>query len=229
MNIRFSILLASVALLLTGCMTPPQLAVPLAPQALSTPGTRVGIVMTKLPVVNTQFPGASCLLCMAAAEIANSSMTTHTKTLPYENLPKLKDEMATRLKRKGATVTMIDAFDINSLPNANSKLPNVARKDFTSLKAKYNIDKLVVIAISMVGVERNYAAYIPSSDPKARVAGVSYLVDVSTNALEWYLPLDVQKASDGKWDEPPLFPGLSNAYFQSLEMASDQILTPFAN
>lgn len=228
MNARFSIFLASVVVVLTGCMTPPQVALPLAPQAFSTPGLRVGIVMTTLPVVNTQFPGAGCLLCLAAAEITNSSMTAHTKTLPYENLPKVKDDMASRLRAKGATVTMIDAFDINALPGYSNKEPNFARKDFTSLKAKYNIDKLVVIAISMLGVERNYASYIPSSDPKARVAGVSYLVNVSNNALEWYLPLDVQKASDGKWDEPPLFPGLTNAYFQSLELAGDQILAPFA-
>lgn len=209
-------------------MTPPQLPVALAPAALSSPGVRVGIVMTQLPLVNTQFPGAACLLCMAAAEIAHSSMTAHTKSLPYENLPKVKDELANRLKRKGATVTMIDAFDINALPSYSGKEANMARKDFTALKAKYNVDKLVVIAIDMVGVERNFASYIPNGDPKARVSGVSYMVNLSNNSLDWYLPVNALKASDGQWDEPPKFPGLTNAYFQTLEMASDQILAPFA-
>jgi hypothetical protein len=227
-NARLAILLASF-LILTACMSPPQMAVSLAPGALNTPGIRVGILMTPLPIVNTQFPGAGCLLCLAGAEIAHSSMTAHTKTLPYENLPKVKDELANRLRNKGATVTMIEPFDINGLPGYSSKEINMARKDFTALKAKHNIDKLVVIAVDMVGIERNFSSYIPNGDPKARVSGVSYMVNLSNNSLEWYLQFNVLKASDGLWDEPPKFPGLTNAYFQTLEMASDQILAPFAN
>lgn len=96
-----------------------------------------------------------------------------------------------------------------------------------ALKTQLDIDKLVVIQFSLVGIERNYSAYIPVGDAKARVIGAGYLVNLSDHALDWYLPLDVIKASDGKWDEPPKFPGLTNAYFQSLEMAQDLVLTPF--
>lgn len=230
MNARFSALLVIAALFLTGCAGAPQLAVPLQPQTLATPGTRVGVVMTKLPVVDTQFPGASCLLCLAAASIANGELTTHTKALPYENFPQVKDQIAALMSKKGATVTQIDSLDIDALPsfNIDGKI-NAARKDFTSLKAKYNIDKLVVISLSMVAIERNYSTYIPVSDPKARIAGVGYMVNLSDNQFDWYLPLNVMKASDGKWDEPPKFPGLTNAYFQALEMTRDAIVLPFTN
>ncbi|UUZ52372.1 hypothetical protein LP419_22890 [Massilia sp. H-1] len=76
----------------------------------------------------------------------------------------------------------------------------------------------MVIALTNVGIERLYSAYIPTADPKARVSGVGYLVNLDTNALEWYLPLNVQKASDGNWDElsqipwpdQRLFPGAGN-------------------
>ncbi len=227
MNLRISILITAMVALLSGCMTPPQLPVPLAPQALATQGTRVGIYMSTLPKVDTSFPGAGCLLCLAAASIANSQMTTYTKTLPYENLPQLKEELSALLAKKGTTVTIIDQLDIGALASFDSKAPNFARKNFMSLKTKHNIDKLVVIDISRVGIDRNYSSYIPAGDPKARVAGVGYLVNLSDNALEWYLPLDLTKASDGKWDEPPKFPGLTNAYFQTVEMAHEQMLAPF--
>lgn len=227
MNVRFSILLVSMVALLSGCMSPPQLPVPLAPQALATQGARVGIYMSALPKVDTSFPGAGCLLCMAAASIANAQMTTYTQTLPYESLPQLKVELSKLLARKGTTVTIIDKLDIDSLSGFDSKAPNFARKNFMSLKAQHNIDKLVVIQFSQVGIERNYSAYIPVGDAKARVSGVGYLVNLTDNSLDWYLPLEVNKASDGKWDEPPKFPGLTNAYFQSLEVAYDQLLAPF--
>lgn len=227
MNARISALLASVVVLLSGCVTPLQLPVPLQPQTLAAPSIRVGIVVAKLPVVDTHFPGASCLLCLAAASIANSQLTTHTKTLPYENFPQVKDELAALLTKKGVAVTLIDSLDIAELPGFKGDAPNFARKDYTGLKAKYNIDKLLVVAVNLAGIERNYSAYIAVSDPKARLAGSGYMVNLNNNELDWYLPLNVVKASDGKWDEPPKFPGLTNAYFQTLEMSRDLILAPF--
>jgi hypothetical protein len=214
------------AVLLAACGTPPQLPVPVSAKAFAAPANNYGVVMTAMPVVDTQFPGAGCLLCMAAASMANSELTQYTKTLQVEDLGKLNFQVADALKKKGATVTMIDSVDFGKLPDNKNAAPNFARKDFTGLKAKHKIDKLLVIAVSMVGIERSYASYIPTSDPKARVVGVSYIVNLNDNALEWYQPVDASKASDGKWDEPPKFPGLTNAYFQALELAKDQVVTP---
>jgi hypothetical protein len=60
------------------------------------------------------------------------------------------------------------------------------------------------------------------------LVGSASMVDLSTHALEWYLPLDVSRAADGNWDEPPKFPGLSNAYYQVLETGMDMVRKPFA-
>lgn len=228
MNFRLPALLTSFVLLLAGCAAPPQMPVPLAQETLAVPGARVGIVIETLPVVNTFFPGAGCLLCLAAAELNHTAMSAHVKTLPYENLPEVKTEIADILKKKGHTVVMLEKLDMKALPDFKHDGKSFARRDFTSLKSKYSIDKLVVVSIQMAGVERNYASYIPVAPPKARIVGASYLVNLNTNALEWYLPLDVMKASDGEWDEPPKFPGLTNAYFQSLETARGMIVAPFS-
>lgn len=226
-NLRLSVLLASVVLLLTACASAPQLPVPLTAQTFAVPGVRVGIAVTALPVVNTFFPGAGCLLCLAAAELNHTTMSAHVKSLPYENLPAVKDEIAAILKKKGHTVVMLDKLDMRALPDFKHEGKSFARTDFTSLKGKYSIDKLVVVTIAMAGIERNYASYIPVAPPKARIVGTGYLVNLDTNALEWYMPLDVMKASDGEWDEPPKFPGLTNAYFQTLETSRSMIVAPF--
>jgi hypothetical protein len=43
------------------------------------------------------------------------------------------------------------------------------------------------------------------------------------------MPVELAKGSDGPWDESPSFPGLTNAYFQVLEMGKDAFLKPFNN
>jgi len=228
MKFRLAIALLAASALFAGCATPPQPPLAVSKDLLSSKATKVGVAMTPLPQVDTAFPGAACLLCMAAASVANSALTTHVKTWTPEDLPGLKADMAKLLRSKGLDATVIDEpLDLKSLPDASSKEPNFARKNFSSLQAKYKVDKLLVIDITALGAWRNYSAYIPTSDPKAVVKGSGYVVNLANNALEWYLPLDVQKSADQKWDEPPKFPGLTNAYYQALEMGKDTLSKPF--
>jgi len=231
--LNFRVLIAASAacaiLILTGCATKPQLPVAMNQAGVSTPGTRVGIAMAPLPKVDTSFPGAGCLLCMAAASVANSSLTTYTKGLTYEDLPKLKQTLADLIRKRGAEPVVIDEdLNLDGLPDrAASADGNFARKDFSATQKKYRVDKLLLVDLKLIGFERTYASYYPTSDPKAVVRGSAMLVDLKTHALEWYRPLTVMRASDGAWDEPPKFPGLSNAYFQALEVTADEVLTPF--
>jgi len=210
MQSRLSLALAAIAFLFVGCAGVPQNPVQLAPDTLTSKTSRIGVAMTPLPKVDTHLPGAGCLLCLAAASIANSSLTTHTQKLPYEDLPKLKNDMADLIRKKGSEVTVIT-------------------KDFSSLQKKHNIDKLLVVDVTMLGMLRTYSAYIPTSDPKGVLQGLGYLVNLSNNTYEWYMPVYITKSADGAWDEPPSFPGLTNAYFQALEMGKDSFLKPFNN
>jgi hypothetical protein len=41
-----------------------------------------------------------------------------------------------------------------------------------------------------------------------------------------YQRIDIQKSADGAWDEPPQYPGLTNAYFQIVEMIKDRVKEP---
>ena len=226
---RFAPLLAMLAALLGGCAsTPPQVPISLSSQAVASGNGRIGVVMKKLPAVDTSLPGAGCLLCLAAASIANAQVTTFAKTLPYEDLPRLKQDIAALLRKKGADVVVIEEdLKIDALPKTGSKAAGFATVEFASFKAKYAIDRLLVLEIDLLGFERTYSAYIPTSDPKAVLRGRGYLVNLASNAYEWYLPVTITRSSDGPWDEPPKFPGLSNAYFQTVELGRDTFLQPF--
>lgn len=229
---RFRTLVLAVplaALFLSGCATKPQLPVEMA--ATSTlQGQRIGVAMTKLPKPEVHLPGADCLLCIIAASAMNTGLSRHTDTLTPEDLPKLKDRIAQALRKKGATAQVIaEPLDLKSLATTSPTQPNVAKVNFAPLKQKYGVDKLLVIEINAVGFERTYASYIPTGDPKALVRGRGYLVNLGSNVYEWYLPLNVMKSADGKWDEPEKYPGLTNAYYQALELGTDQLLKPLGN
>ncbi|GAA5164459.1 hypothetical protein [Viridibacterium curvum] len=224
-NALLSCLLAA-STLLTGCISAPQLPVPLTQSALAPNSGKVGVAMAVLPKVETSYPGAGCLLCYAAAAAANASLSSHADTLKPDDFNTLKEEVAAVLKARGVDVVIVPAvLAIKDLPSFSAE-GNFARKDFASLKQKLGVDRLVVINITELGFIRTYANYFPTSDPKAYVVGQSFLVNLSNNALDWYTPLDLQKGSDSKWDEPPKFPGLTNAYYQVVELTKDAILKP---
>lgn len=229
MRIGMRAALMAMLLALGGCATIVQQPVPFA-LGTTTPSEkpiRIGVAMTALPKVGTQLPGASCLLCLAAASVANSSLTSHSRTLPYEDLARLKGDAADLLRKKAVQVVVIpDDLKLDAFPKNRTKAPNAVARDFSSLKEKYGIDKLLVIDITSVGFVRTYSAYIPTSDPKGALEGTGYVVDLSTNTYDWYQPISVRKSADGTWHEPPSFPGLTNAYFQAVTIGRDDLLKP---
>lgn len=226
MRVRFCLVVALLSL--AGCATQPQRPIPLAPLAASPHSEKVGIAMAPLPTVDTQTPGASCLLCLAAASMANSKLTSYSHTLSEEDLPKLKNRIADSLRSKSIDTVVIDEpVDLRKLPDAHDKGPDMPKKDFSSLRSKYGIDHLIVIEIHEIGFERAYSAYIPTSAPLGVVRGLGYEINLSNNHYEWYMPVNTLINAEGKWDEPPSFPGLTNAYFQALEISQDSFLKPF--
>lgn len=227
MKVRISAALAAISILLAGCVTPPQPPVTLTEVHPATLPGRVGVAMTALPKVDVHLPGAGCLLCMAAASLANQSLTSYARTLPYEDLPKLKEEIAGLLRKKGIdAVVLAEDVNVDALSSYSGEGTNKAKKDFTPLAKTYGVDKLVVISISTLGFERSYSAYVPTSDPKGVFRGTGFVIDLRDNTYSWYLPVSVLKSADGNWDEGPKFPGLTNAYYQAMELGKDEFLKP---
>jgi hypothetical protein len=228
MKLASAVLVAATAIL-GGCAAPQQPPLSLNPEAVGTQSGRIGVVMTAVPKPDTQFPGAGCLLCVAAANAAHTTLTGYTQTLPAEDVSNLKNEVAALIRKKGGNVTVIaEELKIDDLPDATTKGTNIAVKDYSPLKKRYDVDKLVVLSVTTMGIERPFSAYIPTGDPKGVLAGQGYLVNLNNNTYEWYQNVRSIRAADGKWDEPPKFPGLTNAYFQAIEMGMDEFKKPFS-
>jgi len=223
-------LLAALAglLVLGGCTSMPQEPIAMQPAVLEKPETRVGVALAVLPKVDTYFPGASCLVCYAAASAANMTLTTHTQKLPTGDIAQIKDDVAALLRRKGYRPVLLPAtFDVKKLPSGDGA-PNKPPYDFSALGRQYGIDKLIVIQFTQIGIARNYSDYFPTGIPQGTVYGTGYMVDLADNTYDWYQPIKEVRNAAGVWDEPPDYPGLTNAYFQAVEGARDAVLKPFS-
>src|SRR5215472_7523152 len=102
MSARFLLLSCGAAIgLLSGCASTPQGPVPASAEFIAAHSGRIGVVMSPLPKVDTSFPGAYCLLCLAAASMANSALTSHTHTLTAEEVAAYRGAIVEALRKKG--------------------------------------------------------------------------------------------------------------------------------
>jgi hypothetical protein len=223
MSIRNTLVGVLVAASLAACQTVPQGPVALQKTTLAAP-LRVGVAMTE-PKVDLYLPGAGCLLCLAAATIANQSLNSYAHGLKDDDLLALKSEMVDLLRKKGLDASAVAGpLDIGSFDRL-SQGPGTSPRNFSKFAANY--DRLVVIDVQAVGFRRDYSAYIPTSDGKATLEANAYMVNLKTNSLDWYDTVKIVKSADGAWDEAPSFPGLTNAFYQAIETGKDQIKKPF--
>lgn len=211
-------------LVLTGCASQPQYPISLANTSLSE-SSKVAVVMTEVPAAKMTYPGASCLLCLAAAATANSALSTHTKTLSTDDISSInlviKDALSTQNVSAQIVDTPIVFKDLKKLKK--SKEGNTPKYDLSAYKASHDATHVAVVAINFVGVERNYASYIPKGVPQILISGETYMVDLSTNTYSLYQPIKIYRAADGQWKEPSEYPNLTNAYYQAVEDARDNI------
>jgi hypothetical protein len=228
MNFR-SFAVIGALLALSGCVAPPQLPVPLAPAAVGATAGNVGVALNIVDKADTYFPGADCLLCYGLASAANSTLTAHVVKQPIDDIVQFQADVVAALGKKQTSVVALPrTWKLENYPKVSSPQPNAAVFDFSALKKTDGLDRLLVINVTAVGVERTYASYIPTSEPKAFVLGSAYMVNLASNQYEWFEPIAVRRAADGKWDEPPNFPGLTNALVQAIDSARTLILKPFA-
>jgi hypothetical protein len=226
MRSAYRVLTMAFALLLTACAAPKQNPISFSKEALTQPGAQsIGIYVSRQDKPDTYFDGADCLLCMATASVANQSLTGHTQTLPLTDLDSVKQDLLKRLTTKGAQPSLIDQkIDLESLNKFSPHTPNHAYLDFRPLKDKLKVQKLLVVEIKRIGFLRTYSAYVPTSDPKATIVGKAYIVDLSSNAYNWYQENTLLKAAGKQWSEPPAFPGLTNTYYELIEQYKDLVL-----
>lgn len=211
-----------------GCAVTPQSPVALSENFYSNKETLVGVYMDELPETKTHIVGAGCLLCIATAAAANSKLTTHLNTLGTDELADLDENLVEVISEKGVKASLImTPINFDKLGKFKSDEPNVAKKDFTPLKEELGVDKLIVIDLNAAGAYRPYSSYVPTGDPVGTVMGLAYTIDLNTNQYELYENIDIKVSAEGEWKEPPTFPGVTNAYYEAVELTKDKVITLF--
>lgn len=212
--------------LLSGCATK-QAAINFSQESLAGKNEVIGVAASAVPGISVDFPGADCLLCLAAAYAANSDMRTHAKSVTTTELASLQDSMVNKLKSKGYKVVKIDdPIVLHKLPSNSSRKEGYAKYNFTGY-SKQNITSLVVLNYKTVGFRRNYQAYFPVGPMKAAATGEAYMVSLVDNKLLWHKDFDVIKGVTGDWNNPPKFPELTNSYYAMIEELKDSIIDGF--
>ncbi|WP_188149608.1 hypothetical protein [Teredinibacter waterburyi] len=187
-------------------------------------GAKVGVVVGPIPTPTMTYPGASCLLCLATAATANASLSAYAKTLDASDLSLVRDDVVASLQSQGFDANVIEEYeDESKLPKIKSEIVNSAKRDYSIYRTKNNVDYLVVVNFNYAGLTRNYASYIAKGAPEAKVLGLVRMIDLNTNMYTIYQPVVAAKMSEGEWKEPPEYPGMTNAYYQAIEAAKDQV------
>jgi hypothetical protein len=215
-----------VLLLLVGCASiPPQEPV-VFNKKLATAENTLAVSISEVPEVKISYPGATCLLCLGVASVANGGLSGEVKKLNADDLQPLGSQLIESLKGSGHTVKVLEnTFSLKKLKKYKSVELNEARKDYRPLKEELQASHLLVLDLDYVGVKRDYASYVPTSEPYAIVEGLAYLVNLTTNVYEWYLPIYQRHSPGQEWKQPPSYPTVINAYYQAVETTKEEILS----
>lgn len=224
-----SVLLALLALAGCATMQPQPKQVMLTSPPVASPQQRVGVAIAAMPKPGVAIRGADCLLCYATATAANSGIAKHAEALGVDDFRPVKEKIASTLRAKGMNVVVIaDEFDLEALATAaeSPSSSDMPKKDFRPLASRYGIDKLLLVQVQTLGFERLYSAYIPRGEPRAVLNATGHFINLSTNRYEWFLPVHQSGVSQGgRWDEPEKnYPGLTNAYYQVIELGKDRLV-----
>jgi uncharacterized protein YcfL len=213
---------------LSGCSSlPAQKNVSANPELWNTK-QKIGLYVSSIPKITTGFPGASCLLCYGVASLAHTSLSKQVETYQAKQLMDAKNSLVSLLKAKGVEVVIIDALikDAKMSKLKAGSNPHI-KHDYSIYKKQYDIDQLLVVNFLTVGVLRNYSSYVPVDVPRVVISAQFYMIDTKANDYSLFNPLNITKGSDGEWDKPPVFPGITNAFYQAEEVAYDQLIASF--
>lgn len=225
---RLSAVIAISIFFFTGCASVPQQQNVDVNLELVPKNQKIGLYVSPLPKITTAFPGAGCLLCLGAASLANASLTKQVETFQADELAKMQEVITEQLKAKGYDVVVItELIPEKKLPKIKPAVGTTITRKYNEYKTQHNVDQLLVVNFSFVGVMRQYSSYIPAGAPYANILAQFYMIDIANNTYSLYSPINISKSADGEWDAPPVFPAMTNAFYQAEEEAVDLLKTPF--
>lgn len=229
----FKITLALLAVsMLASCAIAPQKPVVINNTYWDQQNQRVGVYVQPIEAPQFYTEGDVRLLDYAVISMAMATVKEHFAQLDTSDYELLRDDISSYFSQAGKMVKLIsEDIKIDNLPSFNDPNSNdetyFASKDYSKLKEKLDVDQLLLIKARRVGLARPYASFVPMGDPRAIFELEGELVDLSNNQLLWYSTITSVGFSSGEWDEPPAYPGLTNAFYASLESVKQKVMAHF--
>jgi len=231
---KLKLLLITLVAMLTGCVTvTPNFAV--KQQFWNDKSKTIGVVVGSIPQPSAHKGGNQGLLDMAINNSNASDLEDHLKTLDVSSINGLALKMSKYLKGKGLKVKAFkNTLDLDALAdfeaeNNDAKKIYYANKDYRALKKKYGVDKLLVINIVRIGTLRTYYGFLPTGDPSGLSHLGGYVVDLSSNQLEWKQSVVNQIPHNAaEWDAPPKFDALTKAMYTAFKQSKSMLFNHFA-
>jgi len=194
----------------------------------------IGVAVAELPKPTAYKGGSQGLLDIAINNANAGSLETHLGSLDISKVANISDRIVEYLTVKGFKVKQIkDPIKISELKELEKDTANAADNprsshDFTPLKAKYGIDKLVLITVTQVGTVRNYYGFIPLGAPSGITSMSGKAINLTDNSLEWnQVTTQTVPSADPEWDQPPEYPGLTKSVFVALDRTRDSLYNLF--
>lgn len=221
------------ALLLTGflfgCATVPQPPVALDKSYWNSNKPNLGVYVQNADVPQFYMEGDVRLLDFVVIKAVMAPASNHFEKLDLADFDVLRTDIKTRFEKESIEVKLLsEDLKMDDLPDYSDPDDKdqvyFARKDYSKIRDKHAIDHLLIIEPKRVGLARPYHAFMPLGDPRAIFEVRGQLVDLHSNKLIWYADISRSGYSSGEWDEPPVFPGLTNAFYVALEGVKEDVM-----
>ena len=185
------------------------------------------VAVVQEPGFKPQFypEGQQGILDLIVEDIATKNFRNYLQTLNMKWYPKLKQQFVVSFKKSGVKVkTLSEDISTKNFNYLNKNLQQYAKYDYSFLKTRIGVSKLLLISVDAAGAIRRYYGFIPLSSPKAYVSLTGRLINLKNNRILWRYTAQSTVAVAGKWDQPPMYGNFTVAFNEAVRRAAGELM-----
>jgi len=158
-------------------------------------------------------------------------LNKHLKTLNISNLSDVAHDITQQLKNKGLDVKFLsEKINLKTLRKSDKytsqQLTNFNHK---TLKARHNIDKLVVIDLVRIGTIRNYYGFVPVNEAHGLSHLDAYVINLNNQQLEWKKSVIKKIKNTASTPNASLkFDGITKAMYLAFDQSKSSLIDQFS-
>lgn len=204
--------------LLAGCATPPPPVddIVLPASFWQNKHGKIGVALVESPEGTVHMVGPQDALDRAIAAKADSRFIDYLHAVRPSAFDQLAERFSGALRMRGYTVEAI-AQPVDSAWYAALRAAPPANRvqvDLAPTRAKYGVDRLLLLSVARFGAYRDYFVFVPTAAPMAVFQVEGELVDLASNEMLWRATMASKQnviPIEGNWDQPPDYPNATLA------------------